>query len=146
MRPILPFVMLGLAWAAPADARDTVLRLDLQPVLEPAYSGGRLDGSVRFFLEGQTAPTVVKDFGEAITSRKTNAFGKSDATACKWAMLSALLALQAEAKARGANAVVGITSFYDRKTWSSDTKYECHAGGLMAGVALKGVYATVDEH
>ena len=109
MRHILPVVILSLVWAAPADARDTVLHLDIQPVMEPAYSEGRLDGSVRFFLEGQAAPMVAKEFGEAISSRKTNAFGKSDATACKWAMLSALLALQAEAKARGANAVVGIT-------------------------------------
>ena len=56
---------------------------------------------------------------------------------------SALLALQSGAKARGANAVVDIVSFYKRNEFRSASSYECHAGALMAGVALKGTYAKV---
>jgi len=51
---------------------------------------------------------------------------------------SALIRLQEAAKAAGANAVTDITSYYKKNEWSDPTRYECHAGALMAGVALKG--------
>ena len=34
--------------------------------------------------------------------------------------------------------VSNIVSFYKRKTYSSTTQYECHAGHSISGVALKG--------
>ena len=57
--------------------------------------------------------------------------------------LGALKALQEAAKERGANAVVDIESNYKNQVFTSATQYQCGAGGLMAGVALKGVYAKV---
>ncbi|MFA6985636.1 MAG: excinuclease ATPase subunit [Arenimonas sp.] len=145
MRSIL---LIGFAAAAafaaitPAHARDTSVRLDVSEVLDPSYSKDSLDGSVRFYFAGQPTPAVLSDFGKARTSRKTNAVGKSDAQACRWVMLTALAALQAEAKSRGANAVVDITSAH---TFRSPTQFECHAGGIMAGVSLKGRYAKLAD-
>ncbi len=75
--------------------------------------------------------------------KKTNAFGKSDQVACNWVLQSALVHLQNSAKAAGANAVVNLVSNYDRKEYKSSENYECHAGAIMAGVALKGDYAKV---
>lgn len=37
-----------------------------------------------------------------------------------------------------ANAVVNIASYYKKVEVRHETMYECHKGGLMAGVALKG--------
>ena len=47
------------------------------------------------------------------------------------------------AKAAGANAVVDLASNYKHIEYKDSQKYECHAGALMAGVALKGNLAKV---
>lgn len=139
---ILVVILLG---AAPVWARDTVLHLPVEQVLDDSYSGGKLDGSVRFYMAGQTTPTVLKELGEGITNRKTNGVGKSDEESCQWVMLSALMALQQSAKERGANAVIGITSYYKKREYADPENYECHAGNIMSGVALRGTYAKVAE-
>ena len=56
-----------------------------------------------------------------------------------------LVAMQDQARSHGANAVVDITSNYKKQEFSSPTQYECAAGAIMAGVALKGTYATVSR-
>lgn len=124
-------------------ARDTTHRFPVSEVLDASYHEGKLDGSVRFYFAGEETPKVVANYGEGVANRKTNGVNKSDAEACRWVMLSSLVALQEAAKKRGANAVVGITSYYKRKEYKSATQYECHAGSLMSGVALKGTYAKV---
>lgn len=53
-------------------------------------------------------------------------------------MLSALLELRERAKKLGGNAVTNIVSYYKKDTSSSETEYDCHAGNIIAGVALKG--------
>lgn len=132
-----------LAFAPAADARETRLELSLQELVqsEQARAAG-IDGSVRFYLAGQKV-AVVERLGEDVSNRKTNAANKSDAEACRWVALSVLRALQDGAKARGANAVVDIVSFYKKNEFRSATQFECHAGAIVAGVALKGTYAKV---
>jgi uncharacterized protein YbjQ (UPF0145 family) len=134
-----------LVVSVPVAARDTPVHLPLADVVEDATARGQLDGSVRFFLEGQRTPAVLDTFGEATTNRKTNAFNKSDAEACRWVTFSALIALQEEARARGANAVIGITSQFKNARFSDAEKFECRAGAIMAGVGLRGTYATVAD-
>ena len=132
-----------LAIAPPADARDTRPQFDTATAIAAGKADGTLDGSVQFHFKGARAPAVASRLGPARTNKKTNAFGKSDATACQWVFLGALKALQEAAKERGANAVVDIESNYKNQVFTSATQYQCGAGGLMAGVALKGVYAKV---
>lgn len=130
--------------AAPAFAADTRLELPLQELLDsPQAKAAGLDGSVRFYLAGQKTPAVVSRFGEDVTNKKTNGVGKSDAESCRWVALSALKALQEGAKDRGANAVINITSYFKKNEFKSSTNYECHAGGIMSGVALKGTYVKI---
>ena len=132
-----------LAIAPTADARDTRQQFDIATAIAAGKADGTLDGSVQFHFKGARAPAVASRLGPARTNKKTNAFGKSDGTACQWVFLGALKALQAAAKERGANAVVDIESNYKNQVFTSATQYQCGAGGLMAGVALKGVYAKV---
>ena len=132
-----------LAIAPTADARDTRQQFDIATAIAAGKADGTLDGSVQFHFKGARAPAVASRLGPARTNKKTNAFGKSDATACQWVFLGALKALQEAAKERGANAVVDIESNYKNQVVTSATQYQCGAGGLMAGVALKGVYAKV---
>lgn len=150
MKPI-PFLaaivttLLALAIAAPAQARDARVQFDIASAIAQGKAQGVLDGSVAFYFEGQATPAVQQDFGTANTNRKTNAVGKSEQEACDWAFLGALVALQEAAKARGANAVVGLRSNYKRVVYSSPTRYECGSGRLMVGVALLGSYARVAD-
>ena len=134
------FVLLGVS-SFNATAADKVLHLDVKDVLDASFSSGKLDGSVKFYFAGQSTPKVLKTLEEDITNKKSNAFGKSKEEACKWVMLSALMALQESAKAHGANAVTGIVSYYKKVEYRSASQYECHAGNMISGVALKGRYA-----
>ena len=140
---LLATLVATLVLAPAADARDTRQQFDIATAIAAGKADGTLDGSVQFHFKGARAPAVATRLGPARTNKKTNAFGKSDGTACQWVFLGALKALQAAAKERGANAVIEIESNYKNQVFTSATQYECGAGGLMAGVALKGVYAKV---
>lgn len=139
----LAFAVIGLTLCAPAIARDTPVNLPLADVVEEGIANGQLDGSVRFYLEGQRTPAVLETFGDATSNRKTNAVGKSDAKACRWVALGALIALQNEARARGANAVIGLNSQFKRRSYTDPVKFQCNAGAIMAGVGFNGTYAKV---
>jgi len=131
--------------AGSAMARDTVLHLPFSQVLEMPEAQSKLDGTVKFYLDGVSLPSVTKKLGSGVSNRKTNGAGKSDEYGCRWAALSTLLAFQESAKRQGANAVINIVSYYKKREFKSSSEYECHAGGLIIGVALKGEYAVVDK-
>lgn len=132
-----------LALASTAQARETRVEQSLHELVNSAEARNvGIDGSVKFYLAGEK-PSVVERLGEDVTNKKTNAANKSDADACRWVALSALRALQDGARSRGANAVVDIVSYYKKKEFKSSTNYECYAGAILAGVALKGTYAKV---
>ncbi len=136
---------LAAAFSASAQARDTVLHIPLADVLAMPEAQGKLDPSVKFYLAGQSTPKVLKRFSSDVSNPKTNGFGKSDEFGCKWAALTALIRLQESAKREGGNAVVDIVSYYKKVEYKSDTNFECHAGAIIIGVALKGTYAKVAD-
>lgn len=126
-----------------AQARDTELMLKIEDAMASADAKSKLGDEVKFYFGDQKTPKIESRLGDDSTNKKTNAFGKSDEAACQWAFLSAMIALKEKAEKLGANAVINIRSNYDRHAVSSTTDYECHAGGIMAGVALKGTYAKI---
>ena len=143
MKKTLLIALLTATSALPAFARDTELKLPLADVLAMPEAQEKLDGSVQFFFAGAKTPKVLSKLGEDVSNKKTNGVGKDDETACRWAALSALIAFQDKAKTLGANAVVDLVSYYKKNTFSSPTEYECHAGGMIVGVTLKGTYAKI---
>ncbi|WP_422911081.1 excinuclease [Pseudomonas sp. MAC6] len=127
-----------------SQARDTAHFLPFEAAVQEALNAGRLDGSVKFYLAGNKPAGSVSVIKSGVTtSQKTNAFNKSDEAACSWALQSALIRFQKAAKAAGANAVVDLASNYKNIEYKDSQKYECHAGAVMAGVALKGNLANV---
>lgn len=56
-----------------------------------------------------------------------------------------MISLQNGAKREGANAVIDIVSYYKKNEYRSATHFECHAGALIIGVALKGTYAQLSH-
>ncbi len=138
---------LGLAailLAAPAVsmAGDKVIHLPFDAGVAAAKQTGQIDGSVRFYLAGTGPRGKIVDDNVTI-SRKTNAFGKSDADTCNRVLATDLIYLQNEAKRAGANAVVDIISNYNYVEFKDGQNFECHKGFLMSGVALKAKLAKV---
>lgn len=125
-----------------SQARDTTHYLPFDEAVADATAAGRLDGSVKFYLAKRPAgATIIRS--NVSTSKKTNAFNKTDEAACSWALQSALIGMEKAAKAAGANAVVDIVSNYKHVEYKDSSKYECHAGAVIAGVAIKGSLAKV---
>ena len=141
IRPLI--VLAALVLSVPATARDDRNLYPLEDALKSPNAQGKLDAGVPLYFAGQKHPSVAKTMGEFRTNKKTNAVNKSDKEACEWVFLAAMLELQERARKEGGDAVIDIVSNYRKQEFASTTQYECAAGALMAGVALKGVYATV---
>lgn len=135
-------LLAALLLSAPALAEDTILKIRLADVLSMPEGKGKLDGTVTFHLMGAKNAPSGEVLGQGISNKKTNAFGKSKEFACQWAALSALRSLEAEAKKKGATAVVDLVSYYRKSEVRSPVTIDCHVGGLMVGVALKGNYVS----
>jgi uncharacterized protein YbjQ (UPF0145 family) len=144
---ILSLIIAGslVATASPIHARDTKYLLPIDTALAVKDAQDKLDGSIKFFFGNQQTPPILAKLGTDVSNRKTNAFGKSDERACNWAFLSAMVALEKRAQQLGANAVVNIVSYYQKVTMSSSTEFECHAGAVIAGVALKGDFVKIAD-
>jgi hypothetical protein len=126
-----------------AEARDTLQTWDVQEALQHGQQTGEILDKVKIYFAGQAHPEVQKALGEFRTNRKTNAFNKSDKDACRWAFFSAIKSLQERALSEGGNAVIDIKSNYKNQEFVSATEFQCGAGALIAGVALKGTIATL---
>lgn len=137
--------VLCLAPFIAAQARDTGHHFPIEEALNTRAAKEKLDDSVKFYFSGQKTPRVETTISEDFTNKKTNAFNKSDKDACEWVFLSAMLQLRDKAKELGADAVINIQSYYKKDAFKSSTEYECHAGGLLAGVALKGEFVKLGE-
>lgn len=134
---LLGALSLSLVCSAQALAADRTVFLPLQPAIDAALAAGKIDGSVKFYLAGTGPKGRILEAG-VVTNRKTNAFAKKDAEACEWVAQSAVIALHEAAKKANANAVTNIVSYYRKNEYTSKTDYECHAGAMVAGVALRG--------
>lgn len=138
-------VIVSLAAAFPAYSRDDKLLLPINTALETKDADAKLEGSIKFFFGTQTFPPILQKFGNYVSNLKTNAVGKSDEKACNWVFLSTLVSFEKRARELGANAVVNIVSYYQKHEMSSETQFECHAGNIIAGVALKGDFVTIGD-
>ena len=118
-------------------SRDDRLRFSINDAISTVAAQNKLQG-IKLYFGDQKHPEVLEDLGEFNTNKKTNAFAKSDKKACEWVFLSALLQLQERARNLNANAVIKIKSNYKHQEFVSETEFECGAGHIMAGVALKG--------
>lgn len=72
MKRLLIAAMIGLAMTTPrADAADRRVELPLQQLLDsPQAKEAGIDGSVRFYLAGQSHPAVVSKLGRMSPTRR----------------------------------------------------------------------------
>ena len=121
-----------------AHARDDRLKMPIKDAMETVDAKDKLGSDVKFFFGSQASPKPAQTFGSFTSNKKTNFANKSDAEGCQRAFLSAMIALKDRALREGGNAVINIHSVYKDAKFESDTEYECGAGKLMGGVALRG--------
>jgi len=131
-------VLLTPAAIQTARAADDLILINLAEAMATPEYQQKLDGSVKFYLGNSSHPAVAQTYGERVTNRKTNGFAKSAGEACRHVLLSALIALQDEARSLGGNAVINIVSYFKRHEVSNDAQAECYKGFFIASVALKG--------
>jgi uncharacterized protein YbjQ (UPF0145 family) len=132
------FVSLQFVATDPADARNTRYVLKIADVQKDPMYAPNLPNDVAMYFAGQNHPELESSLGEFVANRKGNSVGRPDEDACRWTMISALKELHDRAIQEGGNAVINIVSYYRKEVFSSDTLYECHAGAVIAAVALKG--------
>lgn len=138
MMKVAMFTALTIAVSINASARNTEYKLPIDAAMQAGAADQKIDPAIKLYFADQAHPRVVQSLGSGVTNDKTNSFGKSDEKACNWAFLSGVIDLQKQARERGANSVINIESYYKKVPMSSRTNYECHAGAIIAGVALKG--------
>jgi hypothetical protein len=131
-------ILLGIAQAGPADARNTRYTLAIADVKADSRYAEAVPDDVAFYFADQQHPAIETSLGEFVTNRKGNSAGRPDEEACRWTMMSALKQLRDRAVEEGGNAVINIVSYYRKEVFASGTQYECHAGAIISAVALKG--------
>ena len=137
LKNICAAAVLTLSGMAAVHAADTMHDFNFKEAVDRAVADGTLDGSVKFYLTGTKSGGKVIEKG-LVTNKKTNGFAKSAESACDHVLRSALIQFQNTAKAKGANAVTNLVSFYKSNETRSTTTYQCAKGTAIAGVALKG--------
>ena len=136
---VLALAALIIVCASPlAHGRDDRLRFPLADALNNANAKAKLDPKIRMYFGPQKYPAPTKQLGNYTANKKTNFFNKSDKDGCEWVFLSAAISLQERARQLGGNAIVNIKSAYKNVEFSSATEYECGAGNIAGGVALRG--------
>ncbi len=127
-------------------ARNTIASYSIKDALtSPQAQQANLGTAIKFYFGTESHGKVIKKIGQISTNNKTNAFLKSDLTACQWVFLSALKSLRAKAQKLGANAVINIKSNYQNNLTSSNTQFVCGAGATVAGVALVGTAVEIKK-
>ena len=135
----LIILVIGLFIITPvAHGRDSKHLLSIADAMLTADFQEKLDPNIQYHFGNQAHAEIETVIGKYTSNKKTNAFIKSDEEACQRAFLSALLSFQKRAQDEGGNAVVEIESYYKKNPFSSETQYECHAGAVIAGTALRG--------
>jgi len=127
-----------LLFSPPAKARDAKSMYSIAEALQSRGSEQLDSSKVQFFFGDQSHPPIAENYGKFTSNKKTNAVGKKDKTACQWVFLSAMISFQKRALHEGGDAVVNIHSYYKKNDISSETKFMCGAGAIIAGVTFRG--------
>jgi len=128
--------------AAPALARNDIIQVTLAYVQETADDSNVLE-KVTWHFVGNEHAALEKKLDPVTAKASTSAAFKRDEDACARAFLSALIELQTEAFARGANSVIEIRSIAGGQVSGAPDRFLCRVGDVIAHVSLTGVPAVL---
>ncbi|QOK98817.1 excinuclease ABC subunit A (plasmid) [Ralstonia pseudosolanacearum] len=145
MKPRL--LLISLCFAAigtPALARDDV---DTYPISEALASEGpdKIAGDIGLYFAGQQHAPVAQSLGVVSLRKTTSTIGAPMESACQYALISTVQALQARARQMGGNAVVEIKSNDRKYPVENTSEFACRAGTFVVAVALKGEVVKLDK-
>jgi uncharacterized protein YbjQ (UPF0145 family) len=123
----------------PAAARNDRYTFSLQPTLDSPDFAQQVGSSVKFYFGDQPAPAG-QNISDYVANDRQHFHGKTEEGACRDTLISALEELQEHANHAGADAVVGVVSYFRKVTFSSATEFECHAGSNGVFVSLRGTF------
>ena len=103
------------------------------------------NSDIKLSFSSEAPVNIIQDKGYFVSNRKTDGYWRSLQSSCNRAFASAIISLQDRAVVEGGNAVIDIHSFYKKREMFSESVFECHKGGIMSGVALKGRVVRVDS-
>ena len=132
-------VLVCTAMALPAAARNDRYTFPLQPTLDSPDFAQQVGSSVKFYFGDQPAPAG-QNISDYVANDRQHFHGKTEEGACRDTLISALEELQEHANHAGADAVVGVVSYFRKVTFSSATEFECHAGSRGVFVSLRGTF------
>ena len=133
-------------WSMPSYARNDVLMLSIADALkDPAFADWEPPSDVAFYWANQQPPKPGTSLGEVELKAKRAKIDGTDKYNCQLALMAVLNGFHKKAVAAGGNAVGNIVSYYRKNVFSSPTEYECHAGAIVAGVALKGTVVKLSK-
>ncbi len=138
MKKIIFSIVMILSLVSSISARDDVGSYSIESAMQTSKNQGVLTRGVKFYFGSQKHPKLTKNYVEIRTSKKTSAFGKTDAESCEWAFLSALKTFEKRAVREGGDAVINIKSNYKNNVTVSNDRFQCGAGAFVSGVALIG--------
>jgi uncharacterized protein YbjQ (UPF0145 family) len=110
----------------------TDMRLQFGALTAEAKSGAELLGEV-----------VARGVADPYEGHGSKRESRGDEVSCREAFRKTLAELSRQARGRGANAVLGIVSFYNHVEMNNPSAYECHAGMSRVVVELKAQAARV---
>ncbi len=131
--------------AVNVEARDDHGMWSISEALNTGDAKQKLNKNIHFYFGSQSHPKIIKNFGEYMSNKKTNAFNKTDEWACQWNFLSAMLSFQDRALQMGGNAIVNIRSYYKKNEISSQTEFQCGSGVFVSGVTFLGDVVKLEE-
>jgi len=116
--------------------------LPIQPVASLAKQKAALStdpaSKIAVYFGAQAHPDVVRRMGNASHSVRVARATDGAEASCDKALATALDKLRADAKDKGANAVVNITTRFHGTETASATEYTCGVSPSAAAIAVKG--------
>jgi uncharacterized protein YbjQ (UPF0145 family) len=143
MLRLVALTLVGAVMAFPAGARNDVYTLPLQQTLDSPEFVQRVGNSVAFVFGDQ--PTPGGAIADYVANEREHFHDRTEEVACRATLIDALAEMRDRATSAGANAVVGIVSYFRKKTFSSRTEFECHAGSSGVFVSLKGTFVMLQK-
>lgn len=143
-RPILTTLVTSLVLVGATGASKggmQVLDVGVGPLFSDPANVAKLPPDVRFTF-GDTSVEVVQSLGAVRSNRASVRGNRTLSDACRWAMLGALKGLGDQARAKGANAVIKLTSTIDDQPGSA-TSFRCRVSNSIVHVAVTGELAQV---
>ena len=133
------FILLSLFCTVDVQARNDAFFLSIQEAINSVGEAKlRFSDDVRFYFGDQPPLGVETTLAQVTAYKKGSITVKTEAEACNSAFLEALTQLQKLARRAGGDAVINIESYYKKRSFKSNSQYECHAGSAKVGVMLRG--------